>query len=609
MCGIIGVIGERNATPVLLEGLKRLEYRGYDSAGIAVGHDGHIDIRRSEGKLLHLENLVRETPLTGFLGIGHTRWATHGAPTRDNAHPHRSKRVVVVHNGIIENFRRLRQELSEAGVTFLSETDTEVIPHLVERELERGLAPREAVCAAIHHLEGAFALGIMIQGVEHQMFAVRRGSPLIVGLGEGEQFIASDAQPLVPYTRRMIFLEDNDFVTLERNQVWITDLDGQRVVRPIKESRVSAETADKWPYRHYMQKEIFEQPSVLGETLKGLIHPYTRTVEIAGLIEKIDLARVSYLTIVACGTSLHAGMVGRYWIEKLARIPVGVEIASEYRYREPPQVSGAMMVVISQSGETADTLAALRYAKGEGQQVLGIVNVPESTIARESDGVLYTQAGPEIGVASTKAFTTQLMVLACLAIACGRLNGRLSQADEKRLVEELMQVPALMEQVLVRDHDIHVLAQKLMYANGFLFLGRGSCFPIALEGALKLKEISYIHAEGYAAGEMKHGPIALIDEELPVVVVAPQDPLFEKVVSNLEEARARGGRLIVITQEHRDETHECKADDLIPMNPCSELTAPILYVVPLQLLAYHIAVLKGTDVDQPRNLAKSVTVE
>ncbi|MBF0133273.1 MAG: glutamine--fructose-6-phosphate transaminase (isomerizing) [Magnetococcales bacterium] len=609
MCGIIGVIGERNVTPVLLEGLKRLEYRGYDSAGIAVSSGGQIGICRSEGKLLNLENLLKLNPLTGYLGIGHTRWATHGAPTQNNAHPHRSEHVVVVHNGIIENFRQLRRELSAEGVTFLSETDTEVIPHLVERELRKGLLAQEAVRVAIHHLEGAFALGIMIQGVEDRMFAVRRGSPLIIGLGVGEQFLASDAQPLVPYTRQMIFLEDNDFVTLSRHEVQITDLDGHPVHRPIKQSGVSADTADKWPYRHYMQKEIFEQPSVLGETLKGMIHPYQRMVEVASLIANIDLSALTYINIVACGTSLHAGMVARYWIEKFAKIPVGVEIASEYRYREPPRMAGSMMVVISQSGETADTIAALRYAKQDGQKVLGIVNVPESTIARESDGVLYTQAGPEIGVASTKAFTTQLLVLACFAIACGRAKGSLSREREKELVEELMLIPALMEQVLVRDKDIQILAQKLMYANGFLFLGRGSCYPIALEGALKLKEISYIHAEGYAAGEMKHGPIALIDEELPVVVVAPQDPLFEKVVSNLEEARARGGRLIVITQEHQEEHWENRADDVIPMSSCGELSAPILYVVPLQLLAYHIAVLKGTDVDQPRNLAKSVTVE
>lgn len=609
MCGIIGVIGERNATPVLLEGLKRLEYRGYDSAGIAVGQGGHVETRRAEGKLVNLENLLKQEPLTGCVGIGHTRWATHGAPTQYNAHPHRSQNVVVVHNGIIENFRQLRRELSAAGVVFHSETDTEVIPHLVERELQAGLDPQSAVRTAVRHLEGAFALGVLIQGVEDRLFAVRRGSPLIVGLGVGEQFLASDAQPLVPYTRKMVFLEDDDFVTLSRDGIQITDPAGQVVDRPIKQSTVTFDSADKWPYRHYMQKEIFEQPSVLGETLKELVHSYHRTVDIAPLIPNIDLSRISSITIVACGTSLHAGMVARYWIEKMARIPVSVEIASEYRYREPPQLPNSMMIVISQSGETADTIAALRYARQDGQQVLGIVNVRESTIAREADGVLYTQAGPEIGVASTKAFTTQLLVLACLAIGCGRINGHLSREQEKSLVEELMQVPALMEQVLVRDKDIQQLAQKLMYANGFLFLGRGSCYPIALEGALKLKEISYIHAEGYAAGEMKHGPIALIDEELPVVVVAPQDPLFEKVVSNLEEARARGGRLIVITEKQQDENQTCRADELIPMSRCGEMTAPILYVVPLQLLAYHIAVLKGTDVDQPRNLAKSVTVE
>ena len=608
MCGIIGVIGERNATPILVEGLKRLEYRGYDSAGIAVAHGGEIQLARAMGKLVNLEGHLRDHPCSGYVGIGHTRWATHGPPTEQNAHPHCSRRVAVVHNGIIENYKELRQELGGEGVFFVSETDTEVIPHLIERELERGLAPEAAVRAAVRHLHGAFALGVLFKEYADLLIAVRRGSPLIVGLGEGENFIASDATPLVPYTRRMLYLNDDDVAVLTRQAVRLTDLDGQPVQRLEKHSQVSADLTEKWPYRHFMQKEIFEQPTVLGETLKGLIRATDRTVDLRDLDAAFDLASVEAVTIVACGTSYHAGMVGRYWIEQMARIPVMVDIASEYRYREPPALPGSITVVISQSGETADTLAALRYAQSCGQKVLAIVNVPESTIAREADGVLYTQAGPEIGVASTKAFTTQLMVLACLALAMGKAQEALSPERESLLVEELLHIPARMEQVLARDEHVLAIAREVMHAPGFLFLGRGTCFPIALEGALKLKEISYIHAEGYAAGEMKHGPIALIDENLPVVVVAPRDGLFEKMVSNLEEARARGGRLVVITTEPGDAS-PCKADDLIPMVACGPFSAPILYVLPLQLLAYHIAVLKGTDVDQPRNLAKSVTVE
>ncbi len=610
MCGIIGVIGERNATPILVEGLKRLEYRGYDSAGIAVSRHGQIQLARAMGKLVNLEEHLKEVPLAGFVGIGHTRWATHGPPTEQNAHPHCSKRVAVVHNGIIENYQELRQELGDDGVFFASDTDTEVIPHLIERELERGLEPVAAVRAAVKHLHGAFALGVLIEGDEEMLMAVRRGSPLIIGLGEGENFIASDATPLVPYTRRMIYLEDDDLAVLSREAVTIIDLEGRAVQRSVKQSQVSADVTEKWPYRHYMQKEIYEQPTVLGETLKGLIRGSDRTVSLRDLDETFDLAAVDAVNIIACGTSFHAGMVGRYWIEQMARIPVMVDIASEYRYRQPPALPGSITVVISQSGETADTLAALRYAQQSGQKVLAIVNVPESTIAREADGVLYTQAGPEIGVASTKAFTTQLMVLACLALALGKAQERLTDERERALVEELLHVPARVEQVLTGDDGILEIAKQVMHAPGFLFLGRGTCFPIALEGALKLKEISYIHAEGYAAGEMKHGPIALIDEDLPVVVVAPRDPLFEKVVSNLEEARARGGRLIVITTGFDgDDESPCRADDMIPMVDCGDFSTPILYVVPLQLLSYHIAVLKGTDVDQPRNLAKSVTVE
>ncbi|MBF0125582.1 MAG: glutamine--fructose-6-phosphate transaminase (isomerizing) [Magnetococcales bacterium] len=608
MCGIIGVIGERNATPILVEGLKRLEYRGYDSAGIAVlARDGEILSTRSKGKLIHLENRLAETPRTGYVGIGHTRWATHGPPTEENAHPHRARRTAVVHNGIIENYQELRRELTALGVVFSSDTDTEVIPHLIDRELDRGLQPADAVRAAIRRLHGAYALGVLIQGTD-LLIAVRRGSPLILGLGSGENFIASDATPLVPYTRRMIYLLDDDLAVLTRSSVVITDMHGALVDRPVKISHVNADLTEKWPYRHFMQKEIFEQPTALAETLKGLISAADQTVDLHELDGGLQLSSVQAVNIIACGTSYHSGMVAGYWLEKLAGLPVSVNIASEYRYREPPALAGAITVVISQSGETADTLAALRFARSQGQKVLAIVNVPESTMAREADGVLYTHAGPEIGVASTKAFTTQLMVLACLTLAIARARGGLTLEREKDWVEELVRIPARLEQVLLQDENIQKIAARFIHAKGFLFMGRGTCFPIALEGALKLKEISYIHAEGYAAGEMKHGPIALIDTHLPVVAVAPRDPLFDKLVSNLEEARARGGRLVVITTASTEEL-PFRADHLISMPDCGALAAPMLYVVPLQLLAYHIAVLKGTDVDQPRNLAKSVTVE
>ncbi|MBF0437942.1 MAG: glutamine--fructose-6-phosphate transaminase (isomerizing) [Magnetococcales bacterium] len=609
MCGIIGVIGERNATPILVEGLKRLEYRGYDSAGIAVlARDGEILIARSKGKLIHLENRLAESPITGLVGIGHTRWATHGPPTEQNAHPHLARRTAVVHNGIIENYQELRRELMAQGVTFSSDTDTEVIPHLIDLELDQGLEPADAVRAAICRLQGAYALGVLIRGT-NLLIAVRRGSPLILGLGEGENFIASDATPLVPYTRRMVYLLDDDLAVLTRTSVTITDMRGHSVERAVKISHVSADLTEKWPYRHFMQKEIYEQPTALGETLKGLISGPDQTVDLHELEGDIDLAGVLAVNIIACGTSYHSGMVAGYWIENLARLPVSVNIASEYRYREPPSMPGTITVVISQSGETADTLAALRFAHSQGQKVLAIVNVPESTIAREADGVLYTHAGPEIGVASTKAFTTQLMVFACFTLALARAKGQLSLEQEREWVAELVRIPSRVEQVLLLDEVLQKVAGQFMNAKGFLFMGRGTCYPIALEGALKLKEISYIHAEGYAAGEMKHGPIALIDAHLPVVAVAPRDPLFDKLVSNLEEARARGGRLVVITTASTDEEMPFFADHIIPMPACGLFASPILYVVPLQLLAYHIAVLKGTDVDQPRNLAKSVTVE
>ena len=608
MCGIIGVIGERNATPILVEGLKRLEYRGYDSAGIAVLQGETLQLARVKGKLIQLETYLAKSPCTGYVGIGHTRWATHGPPTQENAHPHRSAQVAVVHNGIIENYKNLRNMLQETGVVFQSVTDTEVVPHLIEQALQQGMEVETAVRAAVAQLEGAFALGILIRGAEDLLIAVRRGSPLLIGLGEGENFIASDAAPLVPYTRRMLFLQDNDVAFLRRDGVVVTDLAGQVVQRPVKHSQVSGAFTDKWPYRHYMQKEIFEQPTVLGETLKGLMDASNHSVQLDVTLGGVDLALVRGVNVVACGTSWHAGLVGRYWIEQLAQVPVSVDIASEYRYREPPTLPGSITMVISQSGETADTLAALRFAQSTGQRVLAIVNVPESTIAREADGVLYTQAGTEIGVASTKAFTCQLMVLACFALALGKAQGQISMAQEGQWVDELLGIPAMMKAVLNQDAAILAMARLCMHAPGFLFLGRGTTYPVALEGALKLKEITYIHAEGYAAGEMKHGPIALIDEQLPVVVIAPQGPLFEKVMSNLEETRARGGRLLVLTTTVAGE-RPLSAEAVVEIAPCGLFATPILYVAPLQLLAYHIAVLKGTDVDQPRNLAKSVTVE
>jgi glucosamine--fructose-6-phosphate aminotransferase (isomerizing) len=606
MCGIIGIVGERNVPPVLLEGLKRLEYRGYDSAGIAVSYQGALSVRRATGKLVNLQQKLLEQPMIGFVGIGHTRWATHGAPTEINAHPHATGRVAVVHNGIIENHQELRRELQAEGVLFESETDTEVIPHLIERLLDQGHEPGEAVCMAVRRLKGAFALGVILRDREDLLIATRCSSPLIVGLGEGENFIASDATPLVPYTRRMIYLQDHDVVFLEKSRCVITDAQGRKVERGVQQSQVSADLTEKWPYRHFMQKEIFEQPTVVGETLRGLLDPGAESVDLERESRLLDFASLHAIHLVACGTSWHAALVGKYWIEQFARIPVSVDIASEFRYREPPFLPNTLVIALSQSGETADTLAALRYVRQMGQRSLGIVNVLESSIAREADCVLYTKAGPEIGVASTKAFTTQLAVLAVLALALGKARGVLSPEMERHLVSQLLRIPVWIEQALAHNDTIQEIARDLMHAHGFLFLGRGTCFPIALEGALKLKEISYIHAEGYAAGEMKHGPIALIDEELPVVVLAPRDGLFDKVVSNIEEVKARGGRVVMITTASGI---TCRSDYSLHLADMDPFVTPVVSVVPLQLLAYHIAVLKGTDVDQPRNLAKSVTVE
>ncbi|MBF0610050.1 MAG: glutamine--fructose-6-phosphate transaminase (isomerizing) [Magnetococcales bacterium] len=607
MCGIIGAISHRHVTDLLVDGLKRLEYRGYDSAGVAVLHDNAIHIMRSKGKLAQLEELLATTPLPGTVGIGHTRWATHGAPTDINAHPHRSRDVVVVHNGIIENYQELRRMLQRRGFQFTSETDTEVIPHLIQSHLNAGLEVREAIRESLGQLHGAYALGILILGHEEMLVAARRGSPLIVAMGEGENFIASDATPLVSHTRRMIYLHDNDVAFLTQDKVEIQDLQGRPVERPVSFSRLSADMTEKWPYRHYMQKEIHEQPSVVGETLKDLLHGSQLTVEMEQHLAKIQLGEIQSVTIVACGTSWHAGLVGKYWIEELARLPVVVDIASEYRYREPPSLPNTLMIGISQSGETADTLAAIRFAKSQGQPVLAIVNVAESSVAREADGVIHTLAGPEIGVASTKAFTTQLAVLACLALALAKARGHLDPRQEGVMVQQLLHLPSAMEKILEREEEIIAIARRWATAKGFLFLGRGSYFPIALEGALKLKEISYIHAEGYAAGEMKHGPIALIDESLPVVVITPKGRLAEKTHGNLEEVRARGGKVIAIAT--RGSSLHGQVEHLFDLEDVGEFAAPMLAVLPLQMLAYHIAVQKGTDVDQPRNLAKSVTVE
>ncbi|MBF0159486.1 MAG: glutamine--fructose-6-phosphate transaminase (isomerizing) [Magnetococcales bacterium] len=609
MCGIIGVISERNVPPLLLEGLKRLEYRGYDSSGVATSYQGRLYQERAVGKLSQLEQRLMHRPVTGFVGIAHTRWATHGAPTEQNAHPQCSEQVAVVHNGIIENHWQLRQELEARGVQFHSETDTEVIPHLIEYHLHQGLEPEQAVRQAVQQLKGSFAIGVLFRQRDDLLIAARCGSPLIVGLGDGENFIASDATPLVPHTRQLVYLHDHDVAILTRSSVVITDPTGAVVARDSKYSHLNIEQTGKWPYRHFMQKEIFEQPAVIGETLRGLMDWSNQTIAMEMEAAVLDFAHVHNIIVIGCGTSWHAGLVGRYWIEQLAHIPVSVDIASEFRYRETPLSSGTLVVVISQSGETADTLAALRHVKASGLKVLAIVNVPESSIAREADQVILTRAGPEIGVASTKAFTTQLVALACLSLALGKARGCIAAEDEKKWITQLLALPAQAEQVLMCDKTIQAIAHELRHANGFLFLGRGGCFPIALEGALKLKEISYIHAEGYAAGEMKHGPIALIDEELPVVVVAPRDKLFDKIVSNIEEIRARRGRIVLFTTTLPPSDPLFQAGYLVQMVESGLLSAPILYVIPLQLLAYHMAVMKGTDVDQPRNLAKSVTVE
>ncbi|MDA0787116.1 MAG: glutamine--fructose-6-phosphate transaminase (isomerizing) [Proteobacteria bacterium] len=607
MCGIIGILGSDDAVPRLIEGLKRLEYRGYDSAGIATLVNGSIHRRRAQGKLANLAAILEKDPIDGDVGIGHTRWATHGVPNESNAHPHATARVAVVHNGIIENFQELRAELAAAGHNFESDTDTEAIAALLTQHLDAGATPREAVEQTLPRLQGAFALAIVFAGEHDLMVGARRGSPLAIGYGDGEMFIGSDALALAPLTKRISYLDEGDWAVITRTGAQVFDEAGAEVDRPIRETELSGALIGKGNYDHFMQKEIFEQPAVVGDTLQSFINATTREISLPDL--PFDLATVPRITIVACGTACYAGWVAKYWLEKVARIPVEIDIASEFRYREAPMPEGGVALFVSQSGETADTLAALRHCRDQGQYIVSVVNVGESSIARESDVVLPTLAGPEIGVASTKAFTTQLAVLACFAIAAARARGAVDDAGAAALAGGLTEVPSRMTEVLNHDEALRDIAREVAKARDVLYLGRGTAFPIAMEGALKLKEISYIHAEGYAAGEMKHGPIALIDEAVPVIVLAPNDELFDKTLSNVEEVIARGGKVIFMSDRAGVAKLADKAFAAVEMPSVDPFVAPLLYAIPIQLLAYHTAVVKGTDVDQPRNLAKSVTVE
>jgi len=607
MCGIVGFIGKQEASPLLVEGLKRLEYRGYDSAGIATLSGGKIERRRAEGKICNLQKTLSDTPAIGNVGIGHTRWATHGIPNETNAHPHATQKVAVVHNGIIENFQEIRAELVKNGYHPLSETDSEVVPLLITYYLDQGAIPRDAVSKTLKRLEGAFALGIIFSGEEDLLIGARRGSPLAVGFGDGEMYLGSDAMALAHLTKQIAYLDEGDWVILGRDQVIFLDENDQEVQRDIKESAMSSALIGKGDHRHYMLKEIYEQPQVIGDTLSTFFNPTAQTISMPDF--PFNLKDIPRITIVACGTSFYAGLVAKYWIEQYARIGVDIDVASEFRYREAPMQDGGLALFISQSGETADTLAALRYAKSQGQSILSIVNVPESSMERESDAVLLTHAGPEIGVASTKAFTTQLTVLACFAISLAKAKGAIDAACEARLCRAIAEVPSRTAEILNHDETLRSIAQNVAEARDVLYLGRGSSFPIAMEGALKLKEISYIHAEGYAAGEMKHGPIALIDENVPIIVIAPMDSNFEKTASNTQESVARGGKVIFMANKEGVEKMADHCVATVTMPDVDPFVAPILYSIPVQLLAYHVAVHKGTDVDQPRNLAKSVTVE
>jgi glucosamine--fructose-6-phosphate aminotransferase (isomerizing) len=608
MCGIIGILGREAVATHLVEALKRLEYRGYDSAGVATLEGGQLTRRRAEGKLRNLEAKLQQEPLAGTAGIGHTRWATHGRPSEGNAHPHATDKLAVVHNGIIENFRELREELEGAGARFASETDTEVVAHLVTREMKNGRSPADAVAAALPRMRGAFALAFLFQGENNLMIGARKGSPLAIGYGSGEMYLGSDAIALAPFTDTISYLEDGDSAIITRDGAEVHDASGARVQRPVQKSLASALVVDKGNHRHFMAKEIHEQPEVVGHTLAHYLDMVAERVALPAALP-FDFRALDRISISACGTAYYAGLIAKYWFERFARLPVEIDVASEFRYREAPLSRNGLAIFVSQSGETADTLATLRYAREHKQHVVSIVNVPTSSIARESDVVLPTLAGPEIGVASTKAFTCQLAALACLAVAAGRARDVLSQEDERRLVRALIEVPRLMAEALRLEPQIEQFARDLARSRDVLYLGRGTSYPVALEGALKLKEISYIHAEGYAAGELKHGPIALIDESMPVIVIAPHDRVFEKTVSNMQEVAARGGRIILVTDPRgAREAHVESALKLsLPEMPAT--VTPLVYAVPVQLIAYHTAVVMGTDVDQPRNLAKSVTVE
>jgi glucosamine--fructose-6-phosphate aminotransferase (isomerizing) len=611
MCGIIGIVGSASVADRLVDGLKRMEYRGYDSSGICTLHDGTLVRRRAEGRLGNLVTVLASDPAPGDVGIAHTRWATHGAPTAANAHPHATAEVAIVHNGIIENFKELRAELAAKGRVFESETDSEVVAHLISAEVEAGADPVAAVRAVLPRLRGAFALAIAFRAHPELLIGARLGSPLVLGYGpegeDAEMYLGSDALALAPLTQRITYLEEGDWVVLRRDGAQIYDVQNTPVTREIRPSGASAAAVEKGNYRHFMQKEIFEQPTVVAQTLSSYIRPLEQTVALPQM--DFDLSAIERITIVACGTSFYAGMVAKYWFEQFARVPVDIDVASEFRYRDPVLQPGGLALFISQSGETADTLAALRHCKANGQTIAVVVNVPTSSMAREADLLLPTHAGPEIGVASTKAFTCQLAVLAALAAHLALKKGKLSEAEEREIVRHLIEAPAALNAALAHDEEIARMAPLVAPARDVLYLGRGPDYPLALEGALKLKEISYIHAEGYASGEMKHGPIALIDEAVPVIVLAPSGPLFEKTVSNMQEVMARGGKVVLISdaQGLAEAGEGCMAT--IEMPKVHSLIAPLVYAVPVQLLAYHVAVAKGTDVDQPRNLAKSVTVE
>lgn len=605
MCGIVGVVGRSEAAPLLLGGLQRLEYRGYDSAGIATLVAGRIERRRAEGKLKNLAAVLQAQPLPGTTGIGHTRWATHGAPTIDNAHPHATDRVAVVHNGIIENHLALRSELEAKGQRFYTETDTEVVAQLVDYLLQQDADPIKAAAQAFKRLEGAYALALIFAGHPHLIIGVQRGAPLAVGYGAEEMYLGSDALALAPLTREIAYLEDGDWVVITQQDAAFYDQHDNKITRPKKLTALTGAAIGKGNFRHFMEKELHEHPVVIGDVLHRMMEGETpRLPELP-----FDLASIQRITMSACGSAFYAGLTAKFWLENFARVPVEADVASEFRYRAPPLEAGGLGLLVSQSGETADTLAALRYMKSQKQHILSVLNVPESTMARESDAILETIAGPEIGVASTKAFTAQLTVLAVFTLALAQAKGVQSQAEIARLAAALLEIPSKAAEILAHDALIRRLATRIVGARDVLYLGRGDCYPIAMEGALKLKEISYIHAEGYAAGEMKHGPIALIDESVPVIAICPSGPLFEKTASNLQEAAARGGKIIVFSDAQGAARLSSIAAETILLPPVDAFVAPILYAIPVQMLAYHVAVLKGTDVDQPRNLAKSVTVE